>query len=93
MRPGYLISYITFFAFVIPQAVAPNFATLIVCRFFAGCCGGVIQDVMDGIIADVWDGPVERSLPVTLYVLSLLVGVSFGPVFGGAVVSSLGWRW
>lgn len=93
MRYGYLASYIVFFLFVIPQAFAQNFATLIVSRFIAGCCGGVIQDVMDGIIADVWPGPEQRSLPVTIYVLSLLVGVSFGPVFGGAVVSTLHWRW
>lgn len=93
MRPGYILSYVLFVAFVVPQALAQNFATLIVSRFIAGCCGGVIQDVMDGIIADVWPGPEQRSSPVTIYVLSLLVGVSAGPAFGGAVVSHLDWRW
>lgn len=93
MRAGYLLSYVCFVAFVLPQALAQNFATLIVSRFIAGCCGGIIQDVMDGIIADVWPGPEQRSLPVTIYVLSLLVGVSSGPVFGGAVLSHLDWRW
>ena len=79
--------------FVVPQAVAQNFATLIVSRFFAGCCGGILQDAMDGIIADVWSEATERSLPVTCYVFSLLVGVTFGPVLGGAVIGSLYWRW
>jgi MFS family permease len=87
------MTYAFFVIFVIPQAVAPNFATLIVCRFFAGCCGGVLQDAMDGIIADVWATAAERSLPVTTYIFCLLAGVSLGPVIGGAVVGSLYWRW
>jgi MFS family permease len=93
MRTGYLICYGLFTAFVIPQAVAPNYTTLIVCRFIAGCCGGVLQDVMDGVIADIWAGPEQRSLPVTIYVFSLLGGVTLGPVTGGAIVSTLYWRW
>ena len=93
MRTGYLICYILFTIFVIPQAVAPNFQTLIVCRFFAGCCGGVLQDVMDGMIADVWAGAEQRSLPVTIYVFSLLAGVTLGPIIGGAIVSTMHWRW
>ncbi|KAI4159981.1 MAG: hypothetical protein LQ342_006109 [Letrouitia transgressa] len=48
---------------------------------------------MDGIIADIWAEATERSLPVTFYVFSLLVGVAFGPVLGGAVIGSLYWRW
>lgn len=93
MRPGYLTSYMIFILFVIPQAVTPNFSTFIVCRFFAGCCGGVLQNVMDGIIADMWDTPPQRSLPVSSYVLALLAGVSMGPVFGALIIRSLEWRW
>ena len=87
------MTYAVFVVSVIPQATARNFATLIVCRFFTGCCGGVLQDAMDGIIADMWSKATERSLPVTFYVFSLLVGVTFGPVLGGAVSGSLSWRW
>jgi MFS family permease len=93
MRTGYLTCYVLFTVFVIPQAVAPNFPALIICRFFAGCCGGVLQDVMDGIIADIWAGADQRSLPVTIYVFSLLSGVTLGPVIGGAIVGALYWRW
>jgi MFS family permease len=93
IRIGYIVIYIVFVLFVIPQAVAQNFATLIVCRFIAGCCGGVLQDVMDAIIADLWPLAEQRSLPVSCYVLSLLGGVTLGPVYGGAVISGPGWRW
>ena len=93
VRYGYLAAYLTFFVFIFPQAFARNFATLVVTRFFAGCAGGVLQDSMDGIIADVWAGPVARSLPVTCYVFCLLAGVTSGSVLGGAVIRSLHWRW
>jgi MFS family permease len=48
---------------------------------------------MDGIIADIWAGADQRSLPVTIYVFSLLSGVTLGPVIGGAIVGALYWRW
>ena len=92
-RPGYLMTYFIFLLFVIPQAVAQNFVTFIICRFFAGCCGAVLQDAMDGIIADIWANATERSLPVSCYVFALLTGVSIGPVVGGAIVQRLDWRW
>jgi MFS family permease len=92
-RPGYIATYIFFLVFVIPQAVAKNFATFIVCRFFAGCCGAVLQDAMDGIIADIWAKATQRSLPVSCYVFALLAGTSTGPVIGGAIVQRLDWRW
>jgi MFS family permease len=90
---GYILSYTIFFIFIIPQAVAPNFATLIVCRFFGGGAAGVLQNGMDGIIADIWQGAVDRSLPVTIYVTGLLMGVTLGPVYGGVIVHNLYWRW
>lgn len=93
IRIGYIVLYVVFILFVIPQAVAQNYVTLIVCRFVAGCCGGVLQDVMDAIIADLWQDASQRSLPVSCYVLSLLGGVTLGPVFGGAVIAGLDWRW
>lgn len=92
-RPGYLITYIIFIICIILQAVAQNFATFIVCRFFAGCCGAVLQDAMDGIIADIWEKAIERSLPVSCYVFALLAGVSIGPVVGGTIILRFGWRW
>jgi MFS family permease len=73
--------------------VARDFKTLIVSRAFAGGAAGVLQNGMDGIIADIWPGATQRSLPVTIYVTGLLSGVSLGPVFGGAVLSKGSWRW
>ena len=94
VRPGYVICYtFLFFISVIPQAVAPNFSTLVSCRFFAGGAAGVLQNGMDGIIADIWMGAAQRSLPVTIYVTGLLAGISLGPVFWAAIVQNCYWRW
>lgn len=93
VRAGYIVVYVLFSIFVIPQAVAQNFATFLISRFFAGCCGGILQDAMDGIIADIWAEPTQRSLPVSMYILALFTGVSIGPVIGGAISEFLHWRW
>jgi MFS family permease len=90
---GYMISYTIFFLLVIPQAVAQNFATLVISRFFGGGAAGVLQNGMDGIIADIWQGAVSRSLPVTIYVAGLLIGVTLGPVYGAVIVHNMYWRW
>ena len=78
-RRGYLLSYAIFVILVAPQAVARNFRTLIVSRIFAGGAAGVLPNGMDGIIADIWPGAAQRSLPVTIYVAGLLAGVTMGP--------------
>ena len=73
--------------------VAPNFATLVVCRFFAGCFAGFLLNIIDGFIADMWEEESQRSLPITFFIFAYVAGVSFGPVYGAAVLSGLNWRW
>ena len=77
---------------VIPQAVAPNFATLLVTRAIAGAFGGILQNAMATLLTDIWLTDEELNLPVTLFTFVLLAGVTLGPVFG-AIVSVLSWRW
>lgn len=77
---------------IIPQAVAPNFATLIVTRVIAGALGGILQNAMATFNADMWMTDEERDLPVTLYTFVLVSGVTLGPVFG-AIFHELSWRW
>ncbi|UKZ77988.1 hypothetical protein TrVFT333_005722 [Trichoderma virens FT-333] len=91
-RIGYLTCYVLFTIFIIPQALAQNFATLLVSRVLAGAFGGTIQNAADGIIANVFLHHHERALPLTLYILALLTGVTMGPVLG-AVFEHLNWRW
>jgi len=76
---SYILIYVLFIIFVIPQAVANSFATLVVTRAVAGSLGGVLQNVIDGIAADIWEGEEKRLLPLTLYVFSLVGGEFGGP--------------
>ncbi|RJE21830.1 Major Facilitator Superfamily [Aspergillus sclerotialis] len=92
MRIGYLIAYAIFTIFLIPQALAQNFATVVVCRAIAGAAGGTLQNAADGVAANLFRTCQERVLPITLYVFSLVFGVAMGPVLG-ALVEPLGWRW
>ena len=81
-----------FVIFIIPQALAHNFATLIATRVFAGAFGGTIQNAAEAIAANLFKTSQERLTALTLYILALVAGVTLGPV-QGAVVGALSWRW
>ncbi|KAL8993525.1 MAG: hypothetical protein Q9169_006283 [Polycauliona sp. 2 TL-2023] len=92
VRRGYMLLYLVFTAMVIPQALAHNLATLLVVRAIAGCTGGVLQNVLEQVAADLWATDKQRNLPITLYTFVYVSGVTLGPVLG-AIVHDLSWRW
>lgn len=77
---------------VIPQAVAQNFATLLVSRAIAGALGGILQNAVEQFSTDLWATDKERNLPVTLYSYVYVAGVTLGPALG-SIVGNLSWRW
>jgi MFS family permease len=94
LRRIYVGIYSIFVVFVVPQAVAKNFATLVGTRIVTGGCGGVLQNVVDGAAADIWGDDVHsRALSLTIFIFSLLGGVTIGPVIGGGILATLHWRW
>lgn len=94
VRPGFLISYVFFLLMIVPQAVAKNFATLIVTRFFSGGCVALLANTIGSIIPDLWVGDEARTIPVSLYMLVYLTGSTLGPVLFAPVVQILDdWRW
>lgn len=93
IRSGFLTTYGVFICFVVPQAVAQNFATLIVSRFFAGGCVSVLANTSASVIGNIWEGERGRTIPMALYVTAFLTGSSMGPVIGAVIFQSLGWRW
>ncbi|KAL4975397.1 major facilitator superfamily domain-containing protein [Aspergillus desertorum] len=92
-RPVFLVTYFIFLCFLIPQAVAQNFATLAVTRFFAGACVAILANTAAGVIGNVWDTEWSRSIPVSLYIFGYMAGSSMGPIIGAAIFQSLSWRW
>lgn len=93
IRWPFLATYFIFILFIIPQAVAQNFATLIITRFFAGACVSILANTTGAIICDIWEGDVGRTIPMSLFVTTYLVGSTLGPVIGGAIFEFLSWRW
>ena len=77
---------------IVPQAVAQNFATLLVSRTIAGFFGGVVQNAMAPLIADLWLAEEKRNLPITLFTFLYVAGVTLGPTVN-AIVKVLSWRW
>lgn len=93
VRSGFLGTYVVFICFIIPQALAQSFTALCICRFFAGACVSVLANTSAGVISNIWDGDIARTIPISLYILAYLSGASLGAVLGGAIIQSLNWRW
>ncbi|TGO45286.1 hypothetical protein BCON_0405g00050 [Botryotinia convoluta] len=92
--PGYFGAYIVFLIFLIPCGVAQNFETMVVCRFFGGGASSVAINIVGGTISDVWKGPQQRSLPLSLFGTTSVIGIALGPFVGGAITSTyLSFRW
>jgi len=75
----------------IPCAVAPNFGTIVVCRFLGGIssAGG---SVTLGMTADMWEAN-DQGYAVAYVVLSSVGGSTIGPFFGGIIGEYLSWHW
>lgn len=87
------VSYIFFLIWLIPCAVSRNFATILVARFFAGGASSVAINVVGGTITDIWKGDKARSLPMSIFALSGVIGIALGPLVGGAITAGKNWRW
>lgn len=93
VRYTYLGIYAVLIIFIIPQAVAHNFATLIVVRIITGSCTATLANITSGIVSDIWYPGLIKSFFTSMYIFALLSGLSMGPVFGSLVVKYTTWRW
>ncbi|KAL8705433.1 MAG: hypothetical protein Q9201_001457 [Fulgogasparrea decipioides] len=75
----------------IPCALAPNYATIIVCRTLGGLssAGG---SVTIGMVADMWEAD-DQQYAVAYIVLSSVGGSAIGPVVGAFIQRYLSWHW
>ncbi|KAB2575227.1 Efflux pump bik6 [Lasiodiplodia theobromae] len=94
LRRVFLATYFILILSLIPQAVARNFATLIVTRFFSGGCVAILANSTSSVIGNIWAGDHARTIPMTLWIVLYLAGSSTGPVIGAAIFARLpSWRW
>lgn len=73
-------------------AGSQNIWTLIILRFFGGCIGSAPFAVAGAVIADTFP-PIIRGLASGLYCVAPFLGPTLGPIIGGFLSETSGWRW
>jgi MFS family permease len=78
--------------FTLGTGFSQNFASLAICRFFAGLFFSPALAIGAGSNADVFHIH-ERAIPTVFYIISPFLGPSLGPTIGGFVTVRKGWQW
>ncbi|HYZ28531.1 MAG TPA: DHA2 family efflux MFS transporter permease subunit [Thermoleophilaceae bacterium] len=74
-------------------ALAPTLELLIAARVLQAIGGSMLNPVALSIIRNVFDDPRERAQAIGVWAAVFGVSMALGPVVGGALVASAGWRW
>jgi EmrB/QacA subfamily drug resistance transporter len=74
-------------------AVAPSLNALIAARALQAIGGSMLNPVALSIIRNVFDDPRERAQAIGVWGAMIGISMGLGPVVGGALVDSAGWRW
>jgi multidrug resistance protein len=91
-NPVYFCSWFILFIFQLPLALAPNIATVIVCRLIQGFGGSAPLTNTGGTVSDVWER--NSSGPaMSIYGLSSTFGPPIALVISGYIAQEMGWRW
>ncbi|HXA54704.1 MAG TPA: MFS transporter [Solirubrobacteraceae bacterium] len=73
-------------------SAAPGLGWLITFRMLQGVGGSMLNPVAMSIIRNVFTDPRERAWAIGMWGATVGVSLALGPVVGGALVSSAGWR-
>lgn len=90
-NPVYIGSWFFLVLFQIPVALAPNMATVIVCRLFQGFGGSAPLTNTGGTVSDLWER--NSSGPaMSIYGLSSTFGPPLALILSGYLAQDEGWR-
>ncbi|KAF2140823.1 uncharacterized protein K452DRAFT_351588 [Aplosporella prunicola CBS 121167] len=90
-RITYICTFLVFFAACVALANTRNYATLVAVRCLQSTGSAATIAIGSGVIGDITTRA-ERGGFMGIFQAGLLVPVAIGPVIGGALSSSLGWR-
>lgn len=90
-KPVYVSTLFVALIFEIPCALAPNVATLMVCRAIDGIAFSAPMTLVGGTLADLWKNE-ERGVPMAAFSAAPFLGPALGPLVGGWLQLK-GWRW
>ncbi|KAK3938462.1 major facilitator superfamily domain-containing protein [Diplogelasinospora grovesii] len=88
----FIVSHAFMTAFIGATAGCKNMASLLVFRFLAGTFGASPLTNAGGVIADLFP-PSQRGLASSIFATAPFMGPVLGPIMGGFVTISVGWRW
>ena len=74
------------------SALAPSLGLLIAARILQAIGGSMLNPVAMSIIRNVFEDPRERAQAIGVWGAVIGVSMALGPVVGGALVDSVGWR-
>ncbi|KAL2414873.1 Citrate exporter 1 [Exophiala dermatitidis] len=90
-RVAYCCTFLVFFGACVGLAETKNYATLIVLRCLQSTGSASTIAIGSGVIGDITTRA-ERGGFMGIFQAGLLVPVAVGPVIGGAIAGSLGWK-
>ena len=73
--------------------LAPTLGLLIAARVLQAVGGSMLNPVAMSIIRNVFEDPRERAQAIGAWGAVFGLSMALGPVVGGALVDSVGWRW
>jgi EmrB/QacA subfamily drug resistance transporter len=91
-RRTFVVGLCTFAAGSLLCSLAPNLGTLVVFRMVQAIGGSMLNPVAMSIITNTFTIPRERAQAVGIWGAVVGVSMALGPVVGGVLVTSVGWR-
>jgi EmrB/QacA subfamily drug resistance transporter len=91
-RRTFVIGLLTFAAGSLLCSLAPNLTTLIIFRMVQAIGGSMLNPVAMSIITNTFTIPRERAQAIGIWAAVVGVSMALGPVVGGLLVTSVGWR-
>lgn len=88
----YIAGFAIFGGASIACAFAPSFLVLVLARAVQGVGSAMLMSSSPAIITNVFPGR-ERGRAIGLNGAAVAVGLSLGPLMGGAIVTYADWRW
>ncbi|OAA75714.1 Major facilitator superfamily domain, general substrate transporter [Akanthomyces lecanii RCEF 1005] len=90
-RVAYLCTFVVFLGACVGLALTRNYATLVVLRCLQSAGSASTIAIGAGVLGDVTTRA-ERGGYMGVFQAGLLVPVAVGPIIGGAIAGTLGWR-
>lgn len=88
----FFVTYGLLTVFNAGAVASQNIETLVVLRFFAGAFGSSVLTNAGGVIADLFPAS-QRGLALSVFAAAPFMGPSLGPIVGGFLGETKGWRW